>query len=124
MIDPWVQLIVQLGALGIVAFGAHYVLTKTIPGMLVLFTSELKEQRTLHTAELKSQREAHNSTEIFNQSAFLRTLTEQRTDFRAAIDANNKTEDEMAKRIHELTVAVVGNTCPHLKGANTPQSPR
>lgn len=105
LVDPWLQAAIQLGCLGIVAFGSHHVLTKTIPGLQNVFLSELKEQRTLH-----------NTTETAAQEAFLRALDAQRADFRSMVAEYHATNNAMAARIHELTVAIVNNTCPQLKG--------
>lgn len=105
MAEPWLQAVIQLGCLGIVAFGAHHVLTKTFPGQQNMFLSELKEQRTLH-----------NVTEQAAQEAFLAALEAQRKDFRETINQYHALTQEMAARIHELTVAITNNRCPQLKG--------
>lgn len=98
-VDPWLQAVIQLGCLGIVAFGAHHVLTKTIPSMQAVFLSELKEQRTLH-----------NTTEATSQAAFLKALDAQRSDFKEMVKEYHATNNGMATRIHDLTAAVVNFT--------------
>lgn len=101
LVDPWLQAVIQLGCLGIVAFGSHHVLTKTIPGLQNVFLSELKEQRILH-----------NATETAAQEAFLKALAAQREDHRAMATQFHQTQKEMSDRIHALTVAIVNHQWP------------
>jgi predicted nucleic acid-binding protein len=108
LVDPWLQAVIQLGCLGIVAFGAHHVLTKTIPGMQAVFLSELKEQRTLH-----------NQTEVASQAAFLKALDAQRMDFKDMVKEYHATNNGLASRIHDLTNAIVNNQQIKNSGNNT-----
>lgn len=101
IVDPWLQAAIQLGCLGIVAFGAHYVLTKSIPTMQSMFVDELK-----------AQRELHNSTEKDAQIAFINALNAQRVDFKEMVKEYHATNNAMASRIHELTQAIVSSTNP------------
>jgi hypothetical protein len=98
-LDPWLQGVIQLGCLGIVAFGAHHVLTKTIPKMQDLFVSEIKAQRDLH-----------NETEKGAQTAFINALNAQRVDFKEMVKEYHATNNQTAARIHDLTAAIVNFT--------------
>jgi len=76
----WIKDLANIGALGIVAFGAHYLLSKTWPSLVEKFTVELKEQRVLHMKAIEDQRKD-----------FLNELTAER---------------ESNVREHERTIAI------------------
>lgn len=100
-VDDLITAAIQFGALGIVAVGAHYILTKTIPNMISLFANELKEQRLVH-----------NTAEKEKQNAFLLSLEKQREDFRNIVDKMYGAQVDTAKEMRNLTSAVSQKLCP------------
>jgi len=80
----WIKDATQFGALGIVAFGAHFLLTKTFPGLVATFTSEIQAQRTLHAATMDNQRrdflaelQAERASNIAASQLMLATFRDQ-----------------------------------------------
>lgn len=80
----WIKDAVQFGALGIVAFGAHQLLTKTFPGLVATFTHEIQSQRSLHAETLDNQRkdflaelQAERASNVAASQLLLTTFREQ-----------------------------------------------
>lgn len=87
----WIKDLANVGALGVVAFGAHYLLSKTWPSLVEKFTIELKDQRTLHMKAMEDR-----------NSQFLSVLENQRRDFLAELTA----ERDSNVKEHERTIAI------------------
>lgn len=83
----WIKDATQFGALSIVAFGAHFLLTKTFPGLVATFTSEIQAQRTLHAQVMENQRkdflgelQAERASNVSSHQLLLATFRDQQKD--------------------------------------------
>lgn len=86
MDSNWTQIIVQMGAVGIIAVAVYYAFTRTFPSIALAFTAELKEQRNVFIEELRAQRTLHIDAESRMRTQFTTSLSEQRMDFMKTLD--------------------------------------
>jgi len=96
MADPvseysWIKDVVQFGALGIVAFGAYVLLTKTWPSLLATFTKEIESQRQLHAATLDQR-----------SKEFTQVLESQRKDFISELQAERESNVAATERLTNI----------------------